>query len=169
MGDYFKPYLKILFANITPDSRADWESALLDCFVRIIFKKNIHFFFFRQSNRDFRRNKWLVDFIFSYETDPSCSYSFEETLKISFKRTMFEMMRCRLNEQALVELEKLQPFLAHPYKQMRDEIGLMIDEILLTTWHPQLHGDSQNPTQVTAFMDSLVTKLGPCISFNSKY
>jgi len=46
LGDYFKPYLKILFANITPDSRADWESALLDCFVRIIFKKNIHFFFF---------------------------------------------------------------------------------------------------------------------------
>ncbi|RCI01929.1 hypothetical protein CU098_000361, partial [Rhizopus stolonifer] len=114
------PLLTSVFSNITPDSLTYWES-----FVR-----------FCSSRRDPRRIQPLIDLILSGELDPTSDAAFNESRKLLLVRSLTSSLQWRfepLNARLLpTYLDNIQ----HPYKQVREVIGVNMNELLQLEWIP---------------------------------
>ena len=52
---------------------------------------------------------------------------------------------------------------AHPYKQVRDQLGVVVCEVLQALYHPTRYSPLEYPAEVESFVDNLVAQLGACL------
>jgi len=52
---------------------------------------------------------------------------------------------------------------AHPYKQVRDQLGVVLCEVLQALYHPTRYAPLEYPAEVESFVDNLVAQLGACL------
>jgi proteasome activator subunit 4 len=118
--EWLTPLLRKVFNVITPDSLTYWES-----FVR-----------FCSARRDPRRIQPLMDLILESELDPTSDAAFSESRKLLLARALMITLQWRfepLNQRILpTYFNNIQ----HPYKQVREVIGVNINELLQLGWIP---------------------------------
>ncbi|CEP09555.1 hypothetical protein [Parasitella parasitica] len=117
---WLTPLLGKVFSSITPDSLTYWES-----FIRYV-----------ANRRDPRRIQPLIDLLLGAQLDPTSDAAFSESRKILLVRQLAISLQWRfepLNQRILpTYLSNIQ----HPYKQVREVIGVNINELLQLEWIP---------------------------------
>ncbi|KAI9261229.1 hypothetical protein EDC94DRAFT_122877 [Helicostylum pulchrum] len=118
--DWLTPLLRKLFNSITPDSLTYWES-----FVR-----------FCAARRDPRRIQKLMDLILESELDPTSDAAFNESRKLLLVRALVITLQWRFEPSIQRVLPTWLNNIQHPYKQVREVIGVNINEVLQLEWIP---------------------------------
>lgn len=117
---WLTPLLGKVFSTITPDSLTYWEA-----FVRFV-----------ANRRDPRRIQPLIDLLLQAELDPTSDAAFSESRKLLLVRQLVVSLQWRfepLNQRILpTYFNNIQ----HPYKQVREVIGVNINELLQLEWIP---------------------------------
>ncbi len=67
--------------------------------------------------------------LFAATVDTERAYTFAEARKLAFKRTVLETIGWRLQDRVVQLLGEVQANLAHPYKHVRDQLGLATHEV----------------------------------------
>ncbi|KAI8644413.1 hypothetical protein BD408DRAFT_340596 [Parasitella parasitica] len=120
LWQWLTPLLGKVFNSITPDSLTYWES-----FIRYV-----------ANRRDPRRIQPLIDLLLGVELDPASDAAFSESRKILLVRQLAISLQWRfmpLNQRVLPTYVKN---IHHPYKQVREVIGVNINELLQLEWIP---------------------------------
>ncbi|KAI8373532.1 hypothetical protein EDC96DRAFT_498664 [Choanephora cucurbitarum] len=117
---WLTPLLAKTFSSITPDSLTYWESFVRTCCVR----------------RDPRRIQPLIDVILADELDSSSDAAFNESRKLLLARSLTSSLQWRFKPMAQHLLPTYFDNLQHPYKQVREVIGVNINELLQLEWVP---------------------------------
>lgn len=117
---WLTPVLRKVFHSITPDSLTYWES-----FVR-----------FCAGRRDPRRIRPLMDLILEAELDPTSDAAFNESRKLLLVRALVITLQWRFEPLSQKILPTYFNNIQHPYKQVREVIGVNINELLQLEWIP---------------------------------
>ncbi|KAI8387347.1 hypothetical protein BD560DRAFT_321031 [Blakeslea trispora] len=117
---WLTPLLAKTFSSITPDSLTYWESFIRFCCVR----------------RDPRRIQPLIDLILADELDSTSDAAFNESRKLLLVRSLTSSLQWRFKPIAQTLLPTYLSNLQHPYKQVREVIGVNINELLQLEWVP---------------------------------
>lgn len=117
---WLTPLLSKVFNSITPDSLMYWESFIRFCAQR----------------RDPRRIQPLIDLILKEELDPTSDAAFNESRKLLLVRALIVPLQWRFEPL----IERILPTylnnIQHPYKQVREVIGVNMNELLQLEWIP---------------------------------
>ncbi|KAG2196811.1 hypothetical protein INT47_002738 [Mucor saturninus] len=117
---WLTPVLRKVFNSITPDSLTYWES-----FVR-----------FCATRRDPRRIQPLMNLILEAELDPTSDAAFNESRKLLLVRALVVTLQWRFEPLIQKVLPTYFSNIQHPYKQVREVIGVNINELLQLEWIP---------------------------------
>ena len=82
-------------------------------------------------------------------------YSFSETRKLTFLQIVLDCYNWRFKEFSFKLLDHLLVNLAHPYKNTRAQIGIIISRIFKLNWHPKTGDDPR----LLQFADAAFTTL----------
>ena len=96
-----------------------------------------------------------MDLVLKVTLSSEREYSFVETRKLSFLQIVLEAYNWRLQEESFQLLDHLAAFLAHPYKNTRAQIGLILNRIFTLNWHPKRPIDPR----LLKFADTMVATL----------
>lgn len=117
---WLTPLLRKAFNTITPDSLTYWESFTRFCSAR----------------RDPRRIQPLMDLILESELDPTSDAAFNESRKLLLARALMVSLQWRFEPLNNKILPTYFNNLQHPYKQVREVIGVNMNELLQLEWIP---------------------------------
>jgi proteasome activator subunit 4 len=117
---WLTPLLRKTFNSITPDSLTYWESLVRHTVAR----------------RDPRRVQPLIDLILSSELDPTSDAAFSESRKLLLVRAVVVRLGWRFEPLVKKVLPTYLQNIQHPYKQVREVIGVNINELLQLEWIP---------------------------------
>ncbi|KAJ3032072.1 UNVERIFIED_CONTAM: hypothetical protein HDU68_006845 [Siphonaria sp. JEL0065] len=114
-------------------------------------------------NRDPRRVLPLIHFVFNWKLDPSAQSFFTESKKLTFLKIVVSNFKWRLLPLYPALLAELLSQVRHPYQQVRDVLGVLIDEVMQLLWHPSANssGDFKAvvPVMPHESVNGLVEKL----------
>ncbi|KAI8616672.1 hypothetical protein BC830DRAFT_1117031 [Chytriomyces sp. MP71] len=88
------------------------------------------------ANRDPRRVLPLIQFVFSWKIDSSSQSFFAESKKLSFTKVLIAQFKWRLFPLLLPLLTDLLGHVRHPYQQVRDLLGVLLNDATTLMWHP---------------------------------
>ncbi|ORY39104.1 hypothetical protein BCR33DRAFT_662528, partial [Rhizoclosmatium globosum] len=95
------------------------------------------------ANRDPRRVLPLIQFVFSWKLDPSAQSFFTESKKLTLLKIVVSSFKWRLLPLYPALLAELFSQVRHPYQQVRDVLGVLIDEVLQLLWYPAANSIGQ--------------------------
>ncbi|KAI7908029.1 uncharacterized protein BX663DRAFT_425475 [Cokeromyces recurvatus] len=117
---WLKPLLQNIFNGITPDSLLYWDAFIKFCATR----------------RDPRRIQPLIDLILEAELDPTSYAAFNEARKLLLVRALIVSLKWKFKPLICKILPTYINNIQHPYKQVREVIGVNINELLQLEWVP---------------------------------
>lgn len=120
LWQWLTPLLGKVFSSITPDSLTYWES-----FVQYV-----------TSRRDPRRIQPLIDLLLEAELDPTSDAAFNESRKLLLVRQVGVSLQWRFEPLIDRILPTYLNNIQHPYKQVREVIGVNINQLLQLEWIP---------------------------------
>lgn len=120
LWQWLTPLLGKVFSSITPDSLTYWES-----FVRHV-----------TNRRDPRRIQPLIDLLLQDELDPTSDAAFNESRKLLLVRQLGISLQWRFEPLIQRILPTYLDNIQHPYKQVREVIGVNINQLLQLEWIP---------------------------------
>ncbi|KAJ3008563.1 UNVERIFIED_CONTAM: hypothetical protein HDU68_003042 [Siphonaria sp. JEL0065] len=88
------------------------------------------------ANRDPRRLLPLIEFVFNWKLDPLAQSFFTESKKLTLLKIVVSNLKWRLLPLYPGLLAELFSQVRHPYQQVRDVLGVLIDEVMQLLWHP---------------------------------
>ncbi|KAI9330364.1 hypothetical protein DFJ73DRAFT_858866 [Zopfochytrium polystomum] len=114
------PLLSNVLPSATPDSLGFWAECIN----------------YVSANRDPRRIRPIIDLIFGWRIDPSPQSYFTETKKMIYAKVLINALNWRLAPWSQALLDDLIANIRHPYKQVRETIGGLLDDALGLSWYP---------------------------------
>lgn len=117
---WLTPLLRKTFNSISPDSLNYWESLVRHTVAR----------------RDPRRVQPLIDLVLDAELDPTSDAAFNESRKLLLVRAVVVRLGWRFEPLVKRVLPTYLQNVQHPYKQVREVIGVNINELLQLEWIP---------------------------------
>ncbi|KAI9335160.1 hypothetical protein BDR26DRAFT_936675 [Obelidium mucronatum] len=87
-------------------------------------------------NRDPRRVLPIIRFVFNWKLDPVAQSFFTEAKKLTLIKIVVSCFKWRLLPLYPPLLAELVSQIRHPYQQVRDVLGVVIDMIMQLLWHP---------------------------------
>ncbi|KAI9483082.1 MAG: hypothetical protein EXX96DRAFT_599664 [Benjaminiella poitrasii] len=118
--EWLKPLVQNAFNSITPDSLLYWDAFIKFCVTR----------------RDPRRIRPLIDLILEAELDPTSDAAFNEARKLLLVRALIVSLKWRFESFVSRILPTYLNNIQHPYKQVREVIGVNINELLQLEYIP---------------------------------
>ncbi|KAF9423951.1 hypothetical protein BGZ94_008120 [Podila epigama] len=120
MWQWLAPLLKKTFQQCTPDALVYWER----------FVKYVCLY------RDPRRVLPLVNLLFSMPLDPDSTAAFSESKNLFFTRAILITLSWRVSLLTPSLKEDCLRHITHPYKQVREILGPVINELFQLSPHP---------------------------------
>jgi proteasome activator subunit 4 len=120
MWSWLSPLLKKTFQQCTPDSLVYWERFVKYC---CLF-------------RDPRRVLPLITLIFNTPLDSDSTAAFSESKNLFFTRAVLVSLSWRVSLLTPVLREECLRHITHPYKQVREILGHVINELFQLAPHP---------------------------------
>ncbi|KAG0049518.1 hypothetical protein BGZ83_005704 [Gryganskiella cystojenkinii] len=120
MWSWLTPLLKKSFQQCTPDSLVYWERFVKYC---CLF-------------RDPRRVLPLISLIFNTPLDKDSTAAFSESKNLFFTRAVLVSLSWRVSLLTPVLREECLRHISHPYKQVREILGHVINELFQLSSHP---------------------------------
>ncbi|KAF9193043.1 hypothetical protein BGZ51_004276 [Haplosporangium sp. Z 767] len=120
MWTWLTPLLKKAFQLCTPDSLVYWERFVKYCCLR----------------RDPRRILPLITLIFNTPLDKDSTAAFSESKNLFFTRAVLVTLSWRISLLTPSLREDCLQHVAHPYKQVREILGPVINELFQIAPHP---------------------------------
>ena len=120
MWSWLAPLLKKTFQQCTPDSLVYWERFVKYC---CLF-------------RDPRRVLPLITLIFNTPLDRDSTAAFSESKNLFFTRAVLVSLSWRVSLLTPVLREECLRHITHPYKQVREILGHVINELFQLAPHP---------------------------------
>ncbi|KAJ3196227.1 hypothetical protein HK101_009690 [Irineochytrium annulatum] len=88
------------------------------------------------SSRDPRRYLPILQIILNWKMDPTSQSFFTETKKLLLVRLVYTLTNWRLNRQIIPILKAMVENARNPYKQTRETMGAVMDEIIQHRFYP---------------------------------
>ncbi|KAJ3398810.1 hypothetical protein HDU80_008541 [Chytriomyces hyalinus] len=93
-------------------------------------------------NRDPRRVLPIIDMIFKWKLDPTSQSFFMESKKLTFMKVIVSHFKWRVSAYFPTLLQDLFSVVRHPYQQVRDVLGVLLNEITQLLWTPSANNVS---------------------------
>ncbi|KAI1320115.1 hypothetical protein EDD11_002087 [Mortierella claussenii] len=127
MWSWLAPVLKKAFQLCTPDSLVYWERFVKYCC----------------AYRDPRRVLPLISLIFNTPLDKDSTAAFSESKNLFFTRAVLVSLSWRVSLLTFALREDCLGHITHPYKQVREILGHVINEYFQLTPHPSYKSVSE--------------------------
>ncbi|KXS09674.1 hypothetical protein M427DRAFT_75194 [Gonapodya prolifera JEL478] len=118
MWSWVGPLVQQTLQNCTVESTIYWDS-----FLRYVL-----------NNRDPKRVQPILNFVLSWRLDANSQSFFTESKKLYILKTVLNTVNWRLREISLPAIQSIVSAVAHPYKQVRDALGTVMNELLQLRW-----------------------------------
>jgi len=115
-----KPLMLATIETISPDTLPAWLAGIK----------------FAIYEQDPRRLRWLVNILLNSTLSSESEYAFSETRKLGFLQILLDCYNWRLSAESLQILDHLEQHLSHSYKNIRTQIGALLNRIYFVHWHP---------------------------------